>query len=165
MRKQFAFILVIFILILSCKHDTLAPADTSGSSDNTSTTGDGTSNTDTTSTGSDTTSTSNSDTTAGDTTQVALCYNKDIAPILNSYCAYSGCHNSITAAENYDFSSYHTTMRAVNAGNATGSKLYQVIVATDRKKMPPYGLTRLTPDEANKVKTWITQGAAESCGG
>ena len=55
------------------------------------------------------------------------CFTRDILPVLNSKCGIAGCHDPITHEEGYVFTSYTTTMEAVNPGNPSNSKLYEVI--------------------------------------
>ena len=83
--------------------------------------------------------------TGGTTTQTTqsgtlwACFDRDIQPILTSSCAISGCHNSATHKDGYDFSSYTKTLSAVSSGKPASSKLYKVITATSGSEdfMPP----------------------------
>lgn len=165
MKNIFYALLVIIFLSAACEHDTVAPNEadnTENTSDNDTTStsnDDDDDDSDTTSTsGSDTTSTGGSDTTTVD----VISYANDIQPILNQNCAYSGCHNSATKADGYDFSSYTTTKKAVSAGSATNSKLYKVINTTGKDRMPPAPLDRLVTDEIQMIATWINDGAANN---
>ena len=65
-------------------------------------------------------------------------YVNDIQPILNSSCAYSGCHDVVTHADGVDLSSYDKVISTgeVQAGNPNGSELYEKIADG---KMPPSG--------------------------
>lgn len=93
------------------------------------------------------------------------CFSRDILPVLLSKCGTAGCHDAITHKEGYIFTSYANTMKAVTAGNASGSKLYKVITtSTGESKMPPSGRTQLTVAEIDSIRKWIGYGALnETC--
>lgn len=163
MKNVFYALLAIVFLSAACEHDSVIPNEsdnTENTSDNdtTSTSDDDDDESDDDDSDSDTTSTGDSDTTS----VVTISYAKDIQPILDQNCAYSGCHNSATKADGYDFSSYSTTKKAVSAGNATNSKLYKVINSTGNSRMPPSPLTRLGSTEITMIATWINDGAVNN---
>jgi mono/diheme cytochrome c family protein len=80
----------------------------------------------------------------------------DIQPILNSNCAYSGCHDVVTHKDGVDLSSYDKVMSTggVVAGNPSGSELYKKI---QEGKMPPSGI--LDASMQQMIYDWISQGA------
>ncbi|RMG79753.1 MAG: hypothetical protein D6707_07600 [Bacteroidetes bacterium] len=80
----------------------------------------------------------------------------DVQPIINSSCAYSGCHDKATAKEGVDLSSYSSiiTTGEVVAGNADESEIYEQIA---KNEMPPGN--PLTNEQKNIIKNWINQGA------
>ncbi len=80
----------------------------------------------------------------------------DIQPILNSNCAYSGCHDAVTHKEGVDLSSYSQVMSTggVKAKNPQGSELYEKI---QEGEMPPNG--SLSSDLKQMIYDWIAQGA------
>jgi hypothetical protein len=94
------------------------------------------------------------------------CFTRDILPVLVSRCASAGCHDAITHTEGYIFTSYSTTMDAVDPGDPGGSKLYEVITETSGDdRMPPAGSAQLTLTEIDSIRKWIIYGALnESCG-
>ncbi len=116
-------------------------------------------------------SSANSDvggTTTGTTQSGTLwaCYDRDIQPILTSSCAISGCHNSATHKDGYDFSSYTKALSAVNAGNPGSSKLYKVITASSGSEdfMPPKPYSGLSKAAIDTIYSWIKRGALnEDC--
>ena len=80
----------------------------------------------------------------------------DIQPILNSSCAYAGCHDVVTHADGVDLTTYDKVMSTgeVKAGNPNGSELYEKIA---KGKMPPSG--PLASVQQQKIYDWIMQGA------
>lgn len=107
-------------------------------------------------------------TTTGTTQSGTLwaCFGRDIQPILNSSCAVSGCHDSKTRKEGYDFSSFANTLKAVNAWNPTSSKLYKVITASSSSEdfMPPKPYSGLSKAAIDTIYSWIKRGALnEEC--
>lgn len=104
----------------------------------------------------------------GDTNSNAQChpdtvyYNRDIQPLLNANCAYSGCHDAATASNGVNLSNYNSVISTadVRAFNPTGSDLYEVITETDlNKRMPLPPNAPLSAEQINTVRTWIMQGA------
>jgi mono/diheme cytochrome c family protein len=89
------------------------------------------------------------------------CYTRDIQPVLSSHCAMTGCHDVTTHAEGYVFYSYSSTMGAVNPGNASGSKLYQVLFSSGEEKMPPASKPQLTTAQIDSIRAWINYGALD----
>ncbi len=83
-------------------------------------------------------------------------YVNDIQPILNSNCAYSGCHDVVTHKEGVDLSSYNQVMSTagVSAGNPSASELYKKI---SEGEMPPNN--PLASAQQKKIYDWIKQGA------
>jgi hypothetical protein len=103
-------------------------------------------------------------TTCEDSSQViipndSICYSSDIAPILNSSCAMTGCHDASTQAGEVVLNSYSNTKRYVVAGNPNSSLLYEVITATEDDLMPPYPRSALTSTQIHLFYDWISEGA------
>jgi hypothetical protein len=88
------------------------------------------------------------------------CYTRDIQPVLSSHCAMTGCHD-ISTHTDYVFYSYSSTMGAVNPGNPSGSKLYQVLLASGEEKMPPLSKPQLTTAQIDSIRNWISYGALD----
>ena len=98
-------------------------------------------------------------------TRDTVCFNLDILPLLNSSCATAGCHDNTTAKEGYRMTSYTNIAQntsLVKKGNYLDSKLYKVIVDNGEDRMPPAPASRLTLDQIEKIKIWISQGAINS---
>ncbi len=94
------------------------------------------------------------------------CFSRDILPVINSRCATSGCHDQLTHREGFIFTNYNSIMTAVEPGDPSGSKLYEVIkFASGEDKMPPAGSPQLTKAETDSIVAWINYGALnEYCG-
>lgn len=94
------------------------------------------------------------------------CFQRDILPVLLSNCAISGCHDAVTAKEEYRFNNYTNTLKAVNISNPSGSKLYDVITENNPEDvMPPPPYNRLSDIQIDSILAWITYGALdEFCG-
>lgn len=96
--------------------------------------------------------------TACDSTKVY--FENDVLPILQSNCAKSGCHDAVTHEEGLNLSIYSGAKKIVNAGNANGSEMMEVINETDPdKEMPPPGNTPLTAEQIAVLNQWINDGA------
>lgn len=80
----------------------------------------------------------------------------DIQPILNSNCAYSGCHDVVSHKDGVILTSYSQVMSTgeVQANNPNGSELYEKI---KDGKMPPNG--NLDAGLQQMIYDWIMQGA------
>ena len=93
----------------------------------------------------------------------AVCFEDDILPIYQSYCAKSGCHNESSHREGYTLTSYETIIsKGINAGNAFSSSLYTVLNASGESRMPPPGSPSLTNEQIVLIRKWINQGAANT---
>ena len=94
-------------------------------------------------------------------------FTNEVMPIIASNCTMSGCHDAITHAEGVNLTNYTYIMQYVKAGNASGSKLYKVMIETDPgDRMPPPPMTALSATQLAKIQKWINQGAKNnSCTG
>lgn len=108
-----------------------------------------------------------------DTTNLNPClpdvvyFEKDILPILTANCAYSGCHNKASAADDIVLDSYDNVMKTgkIKAFKPGDSDLYEVITESkDKDRMPPPPSNRLSTAQIGLIEKWITQGAKnETC--
>ncbi len=80
----------------------------------------------------------------------------DVQPIINSSCAYNGCHDVVTHADGIDLSSYSSIMSdgEIIAGNPNNSEFYEEI---EKGEMPPNGA--LSSSQQQLIHDWILQGA------
>ena len=94
-------------------------------------------------------------------------FTNEVMPIIASNCTMSGCHDAITQAEGVNLTNYTNIMKYVKAGNASGSKLYKVMVDSDPgDRMPPPPMSPLSATQLAKIQKWINQGAKNnSCTG
>ena len=86
----------------------------------------------------------------------------DIFPLISSTCAMSGCHDAFSRKDGVDLTSYSKIKMYVSPGNAGGSKLYKVIVATNGDRMPPPPMPAWTSSQIALLAKWINQGAANN---
>jgi len=89
-------------------------------------------------------------------------FNQQILPILQSNCAFSGCHDAATAQDGVILESYEQVMQTadVRPFDLSGSDLYEVITEDDEdKRMPPPPNARLTSGQVQLISQWILQGA------
>jgi len=93
-----------------------------------------------------------------------------IYPILQSNCAFSGCHGGGSAQDGVDLTSYESIIRTadVKAYDLRGSDLYEMITESDPdKRMPPPPNNPLSSEQIGLIANWINQGAlnnqCESC--
>ena len=71
-----------------------------------------------------------------------ICFENDILPVFQSYCAKSGCHDATTASDGYVLDSYANIIsKEVEPGNAAGSKIYRVLTEDGDDRMPWYIVT------------------------
>lgn len=91
---------------------------------------------------------------------------QDVLPVLQSSCAYSGCHDATTAEEGIVLDSYASMMNSsesdlVVAGQPQNSELYEVLVEDNPDKlMPPPGEGGpLSQAQIDLIWTWLEQGA------
>lgn len=86
----------------------------------------------------------------------------DVLPIIQSNCAFSGCHGNGSAQDGVDLSTYDNIINTadVRPFDLDGSDLYEVITETDPDKiMPPSPNNPLSTDQIAIIATWINQGA------
>lgn len=86
-------------------------------------------------------------------------FQNTIGPLIASSCTTSGCHDAITNASGVNLTTYANIMNYVTVGNATGSKLYKVMVKTGNERMPLPPLNPMTATQLTQIQTWINQGA------
>ncbi len=88
-------------------------------------------------------------------------YRKYIQPILNTNCAYSGCHDAATASKDVNLSDYEAVISTadVRPFNADGSDIYEVLIETDLDKRMPLGQNQLPQNQIDLIRKWINQGA------
>ena len=89
-------------------------------------------------------------------------FTNTVLPIIQTNCAKSGCHDSITHIEEFNLSSYSGIMRSrlVVAGDTSDSYLYYSLVTANPKAiMPPSPAAPLGASQIQYIVTWILQGA------
>lgn len=105
------------------------------------------------------------DTTMGEPCDPDLVYfNQEVLPILQSNCAFSGCHNAASAQDGVILDSYENVMATadVDPFDLDGSKIYRVLTDDDEDdRMPPPPTPRLESAQIQLISKWILQGAQD----
>jgi hypothetical protein len=84
----------------------------------------------------------------------------DVKPIIVSNCAVTGCHGGGSAEDGIELSDYSGMMEIIEAGDAEGSEMVEVITEDDPDDiMPPPPNLALTSEQIATIITWINQGA------
>lgn len=91
-------------------------------------------------------------------------YEKDIAPILRTYCA--GCHNDLDRDGGLSVETFAQLTKGgddqgapIKAGDAAASYLVKAITGSVKKVMPPKDEPQLQAQDIAMLKRWITAGA------
>ena len=144
--KPFAFsaVALIGVLLGSCQHDPLEIGDNGGNTNPP-----------------DTTIVFPPDTSDACDPDVVY-FELDVLPILQSNCAFSGCHDAASAKDGVVLNTYQNVMNTgeVKPFNLGDSELYEVITDSDPDdRMPPPPSLPLTPEQVSVIAEWILQGA------
>ncbi len=86
-------------------------------------------------------------------------YSSSVAPIINSNCAFSGCHgDSLSGSMNLVH--YDGLMNGgIEAGSPNKSKLYLALKSLKDDVMPKKPYNELTEKQIQLIYVWIGQGA------
>ncbi|MEI6823041.1 MAG: hypothetical protein WCL51_14005 [Bacteroidota bacterium] len=87
------------------------------------------------------------------TIPAGICFSDDVLPLIQSNCAYSGCHSG---SQNPNLSTYADIMKLVKAGDPQASRLYTTCIGSS---MPPKPHSFLNLEEVTLIYGWIKQGA------
>ena len=88
-------------------------------------------------------------------------FNQDVLPILNSNCAFSGCHDAASAEDGVILESYEDVINTadVEPFNLDDSEIYEVLVDDDiDERMPPAPTNPLSSEQIQIIAQWILQG-------
>lgn len=83
----------------------------------------------------------------------------EIFPLISSTCVAPECHDATSHKEDIVLDSYDNIMKIVRAGRPDNSDLYEVITKTDPADVMPPPPAQLTPEQIDKIRKWIEQGA------
>jgi type 1 glutamine amidotransferase len=86
-------------------------------------------------------------------------YVGNIAPIINSNCAFSGCHGDSMNASIKLIGYDHLMNGGINAGSPQNSKLYRLLKTLNDDIMPKKPYNELTEKQIQLIYVWIGQGA------
>lgn len=84
-----------------------------------------------------------------------ISYNLNIKPIVDSYCAYSGCHDGVAPG---NYTTYDGMVSFLESGSIEGR------VINERDMPPSYanaGFTELPDEEFEMIDCWISKGYPE----
>ncbi len=94
-----------------------------------------------------------------------ICFENDIMPIFQNYCAKSGCHDAATAADGYVLDTYANIIsKEVRPGNAADSKIYEVLIEDGDDRMPQQPNDPLSTAQISLIAQWINEGAKNTVG-
>ncbi len=88
-------------------------------------------------------------------------FDQDVLPILNSNCAFSGCHDAASAEDGVILESYEDVIATadVEPFNLNDSEIYEVLVDSDLdERMPPAPTAALSSEQIQIIAQWILQG-------
>ncbi|MEZ4984738.1 MAG: c-type cytochrome domain-containing protein [Saprospiraceae bacterium] len=91
-------------------------------------------------------------------------FSLQILPILQSNCAFSGCHDAASHQDGVVLTSYTSVINTaqVRPFDLGDSELYEVITESDPDKvMPPPPSSRLSAEQISLIERWILQGAQD----
>lgn len=90
-------------------------------------------------------------------------FDSQILPILQGNCAFSGCHDPVTAQHDLVLNSYESIMAhddVIVPFDLDKSELYEKITEDDvEDRMPPPPNAPLTQQQIELIRKWILQGA------
>ncbi len=90
-----------------------------------------------------------------------VCFDSQVMPIIYANCTESGCHDSKTKADGYDFTTYTGIMKGVSAGNSKNSKIYSEMSSGKMPESP----RKMAASQIALIKQWIDEGAKNTtCG-
>ncbi|MFK8005641.1 MAG: c-type cytochrome domain-containing protein [Saprospiraceae bacterium] len=91
-------------------------------------------------------------------------FDLQVLPILQSNCAFSGCHDAASAQDGVILEDYESVMQTaeVEPFDLGDSELYEVLVENDLDdRMPPAPTPALDSEQINIIASWILQGAQD----
>ena len=104
------------------------------------------------------------DTTGGGIIKTNTCnpdtvyFASQFSPLIQSSCAMSGCHNTVSRAAGVVLTDYANIMKVIRAGDPNNSKLYKSLFSSE-DRMPRSPVPPFTQAQITMVYKWIQQGA------
>ena len=86
-------------------------------------------------------------------------FSQSIAPLLNSSCGTSGCHDANSHKDGVVMTDHFSIIQEVKIGNPSNSKLYKVLNENGEDRMPPAPSAPFTTAQKELIYKWIQQGA------
>jgi hypothetical protein len=156
--KKLAYFLFFSLIITSCIYKQASDVSPSISIN---TTNGGTTNSNPTSSAAENKPPAQLACATSNTVPTTVCFDTQVLPILFANCAESGCHDSKTKSQGYDFTNYNGILKGLTAGNSKNSKIYSEM----SKGSMPTAPRKMATDQIAIVKQWIDEGAKNTtCG-
>ena len=92
-------------------------------------------------------------------------YNKQVQPLFNVECNYSGCHDAADAAGGLDLTSYISMIASSPSPVITGDTTHSILIEWVESKIGPHDppfVSILTPNQIQGLKTWVLEGAKDN---
>jgi len=142
MRKTAILLTMMIVMMYGCTHDHLSPNNTNppGTNPGGGNTGGGNNN-------------------GGGSSSDTVCFQTDILPLYQTYCASTGCHTGKANGgddENFSLSSYADIKKGIVPFNPGDSRYFTIIQSG---QMPPGHSPKLSAAQINTITKWINQGA------
>ena len=103
-----------------------------------------------------------------DTTDIVIpsknvSYGKDIEPLFQRACAFSGCHDSESKAGAYSMETWWDVMSSkpgmVYAKDTANSVLVWTLIGKNNKARMPFNRPALNANQIHGINVWINEGA------
>ncbi len=91
-----------------------------------------------------------------DCTGLTPTYTKDVKPLMDTYCATSGCHSASSKADGKDYSSY-TVVKTNSSSNAFMGSMQHL----SGYNAMPKGSSKLSDTQLKTISCWINNGKLE----
>ncbi len=91
-----------------------------------------------------------------DCTGLTPTYTTDVKPLMDTHCAYSGCHNATSKADGKDLSTYTAVKSVAKDDDFMGSMQH----LRGYEKMPQ-GASKLDDTKLKTISCWIENGMPE----
>jgi cytochrome c553 len=94
-----------------------------------------------------------------------VCFESEVLPLFQTNCAKAGCHDAASRQKGYVLDNYNNIIaKDLIPGNATNSKIYEVLFETGNDRMPPLPNPDLTAAQKAIIGKWISEGAKNTTG-
>jgi mono/diheme cytochrome c family protein len=146
MKRSIIILAVLIAILYSCRHDVVKPNST-GTSGNGGGSGGGGGG-----------GAGGGGSGGGGNT---VCFQTDVLPLYQTYCASTGCHTGSSNGEEDSFAltNYANIMSGIVPNNPGASKFYSIIQSG---RMPPGNSPKISSAQLATIAQWINEGALNS---